>query len=258
MRHKKLTLGLVGGMLLYAMSMIVAPATIGTTEGIVVEAQDLGDDLSGSSSSDGEKTKDNGVNGLLKGYEGMTSEQLAESSEKVSPITNIFGYVMGAVIALTAGGIFVITVLDLAYIAIPPVRAILYKGGQQAGGGAMMGGYGRPGYGGMGGGYGGAQQQPQGHSFQLISDEAVQCAVLLGGAQQQPPMGGGMMGMQQQPQNMPTKSVIMTYFKKRIFFMIIFAICTSMLTTSLFLGTGINLAQWFTKLVEMINGSIPK
>lgn len=263
MRCKKLTLGVIGGMLLYSMAMATLPATI--SPNIVVKAEELGDDVevddedffgddeSESESSDGDESEDesegesvndNGVNALLKNYEGMTSKQLSESAEKVAPITNMFGYIMGVLITLVTGGIFVITVLDLAYMAIPPLRGVLYKGG----GAQQMGG------------------QQQGIPFQLISDEAVQCAALIGGggspAQPQVnPMGGygGGYGMPQQGAqgSQTTKSVIFTYFKKRVFFMILFAICASMLTTSLFLGTGINLAQWFTKLVEMVNNSIP-
>ena len=71
-----------------------------------------------------------------------------------------------------------------------------------------------------------------------------------------------MIGMPGQPSgqqvgNMSTKSVILTYFKKRVFFMILLAICLITLTSSIFLGTGVNIAKWLTQLVELLNSYIP-
>ena len=63
--------------------------------------------------------------------------------------------------------------------------------------------------------------------------------------------------MGQQSQQGGTKSIIMAYLKKRIFFVILFAVCTVILTSSILLGTGVNLAQWGMKLIEILNNSIP-
>ena len=50
--------------------------------------------------------------------------------------------------------------------------------------------------------------------------------------------------MQGGQDQMSKKSVIGMYFKKRIFFMILLAICAIVLTSSVLLGTGVNLALW--------------
>lgn len=242
MKFKKfiVCLGIVLGVVTYSASFISLPTSTITA---YAEGSDIGDDVDGGN---GESTEDNGVTDYFKNYNAMTSDQMQDATEKVSPITNIFGYVIGAIIALVTAGIFVITALDLAYIGIPPVRSLLFVDGQTQGG------------------YGMQQQNTTHEKRQWVSDEAVQCATLIGN-NQNPQQGGGMMGMygggampQQQNQTMPTKSVIGVYFKKRVIFIILFVICTVMLTSSIFLGTGINLAQWFMKLVEMINNSIPR
>ena len=66
------------------------------------------------------------------------------------------------------------------------------------------------------------------------------------------PMGGSMGGGQQQP----TKSVIMTYLKKRAFFLIIFAVATILLTSSIFTDCGINLAELSFKVLNKINSML--
>ena len=115
------------------------------------------------------------------------------------------------------------------------------SGGMRGGMSGMMG---------AGGASGGTQKPTQ-----WISDEAVMCASLLGGSSQA--QNPGMMGGQMQQQSVPMKSVIGTYFKKRIFFMVLLAICVIILTSSALLGTGVNLAQWGLKIINMMNGYIP-
>lgn len=248
MKIKKLVCSVLLGM-----SLAILPGGLGSINGvdysghfIVAHAEDGLEDNVRSS------TKDNGVADYLKDYQAMSPDQLKTASEKVSPLTNIIGYIMGGVITLTTSAIFLITALDLAYISIPFVRGLLYTGGNTAQAGGM----------GMSSMAGGMAQQ-QGSTRQLVSDEAVQCVSLAsgGGASMgasMPGMGMGMGAMQQQPQQGGTKSVIMAYLKKRTFFLILFAICSVMLTSSIFIGTGINLAQWGMKIMEMINGSIPR
>ena len=109
------------------------------------------------------------------------------------------------------------------------------------------------GMGGVGGAAGGSAKPTQ-----WVSDEAVQCAALMGGSapnQMGGPMGPGM----QQPNAQVNKgSVITAYFKKRAFFLVIIAVCVIILTSSALLGTGVNLAQWGIKLINIVNGYIPK
>ena len=253
-----------------ALTMLATPISMGTVN--VYAESNIEDDLDVAApiednviSEDSVSSYDTGVADLFKNHRAMTPEQLEKASRNLSPLTNIIGSLIGIIMVVVCSGIFLITALDLLYIGIPPLRGILYKGAQDEMQGGMMGGYGG-GYGGYGGGYGGRMGgmgggAQRGLRFQLISDEAVQCSMLIGGGQQS--AGGGMPGgyggmAMQIPQNeMSNKSVILTYFKKRIIFMIFFAICAVMLTSSIFLGTGINIAQWLTSMVELINNSIP-
>lgn len=211
--------------------------------------------------------EDKGVSDWLKNQKTMDPKHLEKASETMNPIVNLLGYVAGGIIVLTVAGVVVITALDLMYIAIPPIRNVLYKGGAAGAGGMMgaggMGMHGR--FGMMGGGAQGAQQ-----TRQWVSDEAVACAALLGGgAQAQGAMGGGMgmmggyggmggmqaMGANQQ-QAQSTKSVIGMYFKKRLFFLILLALCIIVLTSSALMNCGVNIAQWVLKIINMLNGKM--
>lgn len=208
--------------------------------------------------------EDKGVSDWLKNQKTMDPKHLEKASETMNPLVNLLGYVAGGIIVLTVAGVVVITALDLMYIAIPPIRNVLYKGGAAGAGGMMgAGGMGMHGRFGMMGG--GAQQ-----TRQWVSDEAVACAALLGGgAQAQGAMGGGMgmmggyggmggmqaMGVNQQ-QAQSTKSVIGMYFKKRVFFLILLALCIIVLTSSALMNCGVNIAQWVLKIINMLNGKM--
>ena len=244
---------------LLGISLVTVPSVIGggvtVLSGNYIEAHaesGLEDDVSGSRGS----IKNNGVADFFKNHESMTSDQLNTASGKVSPFTNVIGYLMGGIITLTTSGIFLITAVDLAYIAIPFVRCLLYTGGEITQGASMGMGMSRMGGYGMGGMQ---QQQSQAKPRQFVSDEAIKCVASSTSQQSSMGMSGfGMSGMQQQPAQISTKSVILEYFKKRTFFLILFVICAIMLTSSIFVGTGVNLAQWGIKLMEMINSSIPR
>lgn len=240
MKRKKIICGV-----LLSITLAFGGISVGySANTITVQAEGLGDNLESNTVED-----ETGVIDFFKNHQSMTSDQLNKASETISPITNIFGYLMGGIIALTSSAIFLITALDLLYISVPPIRGLLYSGGSSQSMG--MGGYGMR----------GGMQQSSGKTSQWVSDEAVQCSALLGGSggsTQSMGMGGyGMQGGMQQQQSGGTKSVILTYLKKRIFFIILFAVCTVILTSSILLGTGVNLAQWGMKLIEILNNSIP-
>lgn len=266
----------------FGMALLLMSVTVLTgNESLTVYADDLEDDLSGSESDtsgdgyEGNVSQDDlDVGDWISGQRGMTGEQLQVASETLSPLTNAIGYITGGIVTLIFVGLFLITALDLLYITVPPVRNILYKAGTDGTGaytGGMPGGgygYGRHSMMGMGGmaGMGGAAGGTA-KPTQWISDEAVMCAALMGGSAQaqQPGMMGGMGmggmygGMQQQQaqQQISMKSVIGTYFKKRIFFMILLVLSAIILTSSVLLGTGVNLANWIIKMVDMLNSYIP-
>lgn len=212
-----------------------------TSHGVCAYAEptEIGDTVGNGEDSDDSNGE---ISDFLKGNKPLKDGQLNEASESLSPVTNIIGNAIGGVIVLVSSGIFLITVFDLAYIAIPPFRGLLY--GQ------------------------GANGKPK----QWISDEALACSALNGGATQSQPSGmggmngmggtsmGGFGGMQQQSPAQPqgTKSVIFTYLKKRVFFLILFGLCAVVLTSSILIGTGVNVAEWLMKMIGVLNESIPK
>lgn len=229
------------------------------------ESSDSSDDLFSGIKDQEMDPEDKGVSDWLKNQRGVTSKQLESASQTMSPITNIIGYISSAIIILIMAAVVTITALDLMYIAIPPTRNFLYKAGTDGTGG-FTGGYGAGGFGRMGGmsmgagGAAGGSNKPT----QWVSDEAVACAAMLGGSAQSaqggmmPGMGAGYgamgaMGAQQQQPEMKTKSVIAMYFKKKLFFLILLAICIVVLTSSAVMNCGVNLAEWFIKIVNMFN-----
>lgn len=260
MKLKGLALGVAMGIAFYTVTPVIGNTFL-TENQVVVEALD---DFEDEGEDEGEDTSssDYGSVGSALGEIGkensLSDEELTNANAVLKPITSLIGSAVGIVVALVSSLIFLITALDLMYICVPFSRNLLFVDGQS--GSSMRGGYGM----GMGMGGMGMQQAPATHERrQFVSDEAVQCAAMMGNNQQQGMAnmgypGGGMGAMQSQPQNTPVKNVLMVYFKKRMFFMILFAICVVMLTSSIFLGTGINLAGWLMKLVEMLNNSIPK
>lgn len=261
-------------MLISCLSVIAMFSAINSPVVDSVYAQSIEDDLSGYSSSTGNDVggdvmgqianqpineDDQGVIDWMTGQRTLTSEQLQTASRTMRPVTAIIGYVTGGIIVLTIAGVTLITALDLLYIAIPPVRGILYNGNAQ-GAGAMGGAMGGMGMGrGMSGMYGGmagatgAMGATGGKKIQWVSDEAISCAQMVGAGAQ---TAGAGMGMAQSQQQQTTGSVIGTYFRKRIFFLLLLALCIIVLTSSVVLDCGINLAEWVLKILSMINSKM--
>lgn len=192
------------------------------------------------------------ISGYLQGYTPVTDKNMSNAKQYSSPITNALGTLTGFIVMIVSAGIFVVTALDLAYIGLPFTRSLLnpQQAQQQGGGMSPMVGMHR----------------------RWVSDEAVNCVALAnpqpqGGGMGMSPMGGmggmgmgmggmmgGMGGQQQQP--MPTKSVIVMYLKKRTFFLIVFAVATILLTSSIFTDCGINLAELSFKVIDKFNSII--
>lgn len=191
----------------------------------------------------------------------ITDESMAKASKFSAPILNFMNIISSTILILTLGAIGVMTILDLAFIAIPPLRRFMYPaysqsvGGTAPAGGMMtpmgggFGGYGnRFGYGGMAGGMAGAQAQPQSVKYQWISDEAVK-AIGLSVPQPAPqaqPMG--MMGVAPQPQQ-PTggKSAIVEYLKHRSVFVVVFVVAAMLLTSSILTGFGLKIFSFINE-----------
>ena len=195
--------------------------------------------------------EDRAVGDALRGHRGFTSEQLNTASQVISPFTNVMGYLSGGIVALIMVAIFVITALDLAYIAIPPIRRILFTANTDGTGAPTVG---RGGYNsGYNSGYtnGGSQQRAK--RRQWVSDEAVQCAAMIGGSARTENSG---YGVTQSSQPMTTRNVISVYLVKRAFFMIVFMVSIIILSSSILMDTGINLANWGLKVISAFNNFI--
>ena len=265
--------GFKGMLLVLCMMCVMAFASP-----VCIYATDL-DGLSSGSSTNSSTSHGSGdntsISDYLKGYNPVTQDNMDKAGTMASPIVNALGTLSGFIIMLVSAGIFVVTALDLAYIGIPFLRTTLnpnYGAGAQGGSpmGGMGMGMGMRGGMGMGGmGMGGDQPAAPGRKC-WVSDEAVACVQMAsqGQAQGGSPMGGGMgmmgggmgmggMGMGgAQAQPMPTKSVILEYLKKRTFFLIIFAIATVLLMSSIFTDCGLNIAELGIRVMHKLNGSI--
>lgn len=228
------------------------------------------------------------IGDYLHGYTPVTGENMQKAGEVASPIVSFIGTVSGFIVMVVSAAIFMVTALDLAYIGLPFMRGILNPQYAAAGaaGGAPMGGMGGMGMGmrggmgmmgGMGGGMAAGGAQPgmeHGLRRKWVSDEAVYCVQTYANpAGAQPAMGGAMGGMggmgmgmggmgamggmgggAQQP--MPMKSVILEYLKKRSFFLIVFAIATVILMSSVLTDCGLNLAALLTKVINGVSGRV--
>ena len=242
-----------------------APVNTNTTENVPVDTT-LQDQQNGAAAV-GEMFKQAGVN----------EEAVKKANEKLRPIAEFMNFVNAIIVGLVAIFLFTVTALDLAYIALPILRPFL-DGGQgmaQAGGGDMsggmgMGGMGMGGYGsrrgmmgGMGGMMGGGGAQPQqqaGHRW--VSDEALAAVMAMSPQPQAGGMGmggmmggmGGMMGgMGAAPAPQPMGSVIMSYMKKRSFFLIAFGVCVVIFTTSVFTDLGVKIGMVMLSWLSSIN-----
>lgn len=188
---------------------------------------------SGGTGSSSLNADDAAIGNVIRNHRGMTAEQMATASNALSPFTNFCGTVVGGAAAIIYAGVFVITAADLLYISLPPLRPLLLKN----------------------------QQGEGSKGLQLISDEALSI-VANGGNGGGSSSGGDMMGggFGAQPQSSgsgKSSSKIVAYFKARFLFMIFLVITTMVLTSSVIMGTGVNLAEWGLKLLQSFNDFIP-
>jgi hypothetical protein len=253
---------------------------------VTLFAGSLDDLSSGSTTNQGGSTNsssnqaDTGsaISDYLKGYNPVTSENMATASTVASPIVNVLGTLSGFIIMVVSAGIFVVTALDLAYIGLPFTRSLLNPQ-LNAQSGAPMGGMGMGGMG-MGGMSATGAPPERGLRRRWVSDEAVACVNLANTQNNQGSamssaagmgmgmgmgMGGGMGmpggmgmggGMGQPAPTQPTKSIILEYLKKRMFFIIIFAVASIILMSSILTDCGINIASLITKIFTKFNGQI--
>lgn len=215
--------------------------------------------------SEPNKTVDNAqAIGDLFGSTKMDEESVAIAKETATPVVKVLNTVIAIILAIIGTAMMLVTMLDLAYLAIPFIRKYLDGGradalqdGNAAGGG-MSSGYGggmggMGGYGGYGGGYGsrggGNSAQPAASGIsRLVSDEAIAAYMECKPQVQQ----SGGMNMMSAPAPAPkTKMVLTTYFKKRVIFLIMMGVCVAVFATTTFTDLGLKLGML---IVEKVSG----
>lgn len=196
-----------------------------------------------SGSSDGLQLKENddaGISNMLRNQHPVTKESLSHAQSGVAPIVRMISGFISLILVLLSVWIFAQSAIDLVYLVVPVSRGMLNP--NMAAGGATMGAMGGGMGMGMGAGMGGAQVSGNGGK-KWISDEAEQAlnegqAGSVGAANGAMGMNMGM-GMGMAPQQNKPKNVLGIYLKKRVGFMILFAISLVVLfcTVPLTFGT---------------------
>lgn len=219
----------------------------------------IGEESGGGGTTSSESSGNHTIaDGLADAFDQATvnNEDIANASKMTAPYVKMVNTVVSIVLGLFSTVLLVVTLLDLLYLTVPPIRRFLCPE-QEMQGGSPMGGMGMGMMGGMRG------MAPQGSSGsrlgRFISDEAKAAYAeataqaggsRMGGMGMGMGMGGMMGGMAQQKPS--TKSVILTYAKKRIFMLIVFFACLVLFTSSLLPNIGLNLGQWIVNLVSGI------
>lgn len=218
---------------------------------------------SNTSTESQKKDNDNAVAiGDLFGSTKIDKETAAQAKEAAAPIIKGINWVVSFILAILSAAMLLITILDLLYIAVPFIRKFLDGGRadamtQQQGGG-MQGGF----DGGFGGGYSGGYGGRMGHMGamhggaapaskpnivgRLVSDEAIAAFI-----ESQPQAQGGNPMMGQPAAPIRTKSIIVSYFKKRLIFLVLMGVCIAVFATTTFTDLGLKLGSF---IVEKANG----
>lgn len=194
---------------------------------------------------------------------GPDAEAVKEANEFIRPFAVILNKIMAIILGVTGLLMMFVTVLDLLYMAFPPVRDLLdggMSGGQQMQrssnyrgmyGNSMRGQMGMPGSMAMDGGMGigdmqvGRQQQKQAGGGlsalgRWVSDEAMAACM---------ESGGGPMAAMNGQEPGPIKSMLFSYMKKRSMFLILFGICAILFTSTVFTDLGVKLGTYIMQLL---------
>lgn len=178
----------------------------------------------------------NAVGGLFQNA-GVDQNSINSANSFIAPLAKGINIVSAFLLGFTSLGIFLITALDLMYIAFPPVRNMLNP--QSSGGGSP---------------YGGGSSSS---GTRWISDEAIACVGSSGGGGDTGGMnsmsgyGGG--GQSQGA----AKSMILSYLKKRTVFLVVFAITTILFTSTVFTDLGIRLGMLVLGWITGVTASVP-
>lgn len=276
-KRSKLFISMIGLILLFNLSINVYAdenidlngiginETTETKEVIEVEEQDTQEglklpNLPATSEEKKEKTENTAkAIGDMFNNVGVDEDSVRKANEFLKPFAVIMNKIMAIILGVTSLLMMFITVLDLLYMAFPPVRDLL-DGGSTGGQiqGRNRGMYGMRGQMGMPGAFNsgmvdgprmGMQQVLQGQATggglsalgRWVSDEAIAaCYESKGG-----PMGA----VQGGPSVGPVKSMLFSYMKKRSLFLIMFGICVILFTSTVFTDLGVRIGIWLLNLL---------
>lgn len=178
---------------------------------------------------------------------GPKAEDIKEAQVFIQPFAKIMNFAMAVILGITALLMMAVSVLDLLYIAFPPVRDILDGGSY--GGQPQMGsprGMGMQGSMSMENDHAmssrGMQSSAPGGGFsslgRWVSDEAIAACM-------EAKVGVAIGGMPTAP-----KIMIIGYLKKRAMFLSMFGVCVILFTSTVFSDLGINLGMWILKTIS--------
>lgn len=184
----------------------------------------------------------------------------ATDSPAANWVLAVVGKLTSFVILLVFAFFFFVTALDLLYITAPFMRPWLSDANEDGQGNNLVGGM---------GGFGmnnasGTASKKSVFNRQWVSDEAVALVKSLGGSSQSQ-MGGmgagfgggfggagfggpGMGTGQPQQDANDIRSVLPTYFRKRVVIMIMLGICVTVLTSSAIFGFGFDVGTFLIKV----------
>ena len=173
---------------------------------------------------------------------GPKAEDIKEAQVFIQPFAKIMNFAMAVILGITALLMMAVSVLDLLYIAFPPVRDILdggsYGGQPQMGSPRGMGIESNPSMNGRG-----MQGNEPGGGFsslgRWVSDEAIAACM-------EAKVGVAIGGMPTAP-----KIMIIGYLKKRAIFLSMFGVCVILFTSTVFTDLGIKLGM---KILNFITG----
>ncbi len=193
--------------------------------------------------------------GDMFGQAGVDQESIETAQEFLRPFAKIMNLVFAGILGITSLLMMFVSVMDLFYMAFPPVRDLLDGGmhGQQQKGRGQRGMGGPRGMQGMSAGMQPSmgmengmstpnmQQQAPGGGFSAlgrwVSDEAIAACI---------EAKGGPMGEAQTP----SKLMVFSYLKKRSLFLIIFGVCVISFTSTAFTDLGIKIGMWILNTIS--------
>ena len=191
--------------------------------------------------SEPNQESENALKQYLYGYKPVTEENMRNARALLNPITTLIGNITGCIVVFVVAFIFLITGIDLVYIAVPFTRSFLNPS-------VSFSSQGMP------------QQtfSNRGLRRKLVSDEASKVVERFGAQPSVPQqqMGFTTPSMLNQPTPEPMKIVIFEYLKARAIFLIVFAIATTLLLSSVFTDCGLNLAELGVKVMNRLNVGI--